>query len=73
MVGRMDGAVLANIWSLILWSVPRWHQALEFNDSATRCPEAIDDEGLEFQWVIPRSPREQDSQNARVLGRRLTE
>ncbi len=30
MVGRMDGAVLATIWSLILRSLPRWHQAFEF-------------------------------------------
>ena len=30
MVGRMDGAVLATIWSLMLRSLPPWHQALEF-------------------------------------------
>ncbi len=30
MVGRIDGAVLATIWSLILWSLPRWHQAFKF-------------------------------------------
>ena len=30
MAGRMDGAVLATIWSLILLSLPRWHQAFEF-------------------------------------------
>ena len=30
MVGRMDGAVLPTIWSLILQSLPRLHQAFEF-------------------------------------------
>ncbi len=30
MVGRMDGTVLATIWSLILRSLRRWRQALEF-------------------------------------------
>ena len=31
MVGRMDGAGLATIWSLILRSLPRWHQPFEFS------------------------------------------
>ncbi len=30
MAGRMDGAVLATIWSLILPSLPRQHQVFEF-------------------------------------------
>jgi len=30
MVGRRDGAVLPTIWSLILRSLPRRHQAFEF-------------------------------------------
>ena len=29
-IGRMDGGILATIWSLILRSLPRRHQAFEF-------------------------------------------
>ena len=62
------------IMLLVVGGMARIYANMNLRERAAKyAEEAIDDEGLEFQCVIPRSPREQDSQNGCVFGGPVTE